>query len=230
MTHHMLSANSKILRSALWFLLLGLLSACGSDDYHYPSVPLEYLSATTGADGTLTQVTTDAGESWPVLSDRSTFRSTPDSLLRIVSNYLITTDATGRQGAELYAVRKAIAPLPKPAEEFPQGIKRDGVELISSWMGHGYFNLVLSVKQQSKTHRFHFVEQEVSCDEASGRCRLSLLLYHDADQDVEAYSARAYLSVPLSPYLTAGITQVEVNLTYTDYHSQQQTVTATYSL
>lgn len=215
-------------RPVLWCLMLGLLTACGSDDYHYPSVQLEYLSAATGADGAVNQVTTDAGETWPVVSDHSAFRSTPDSLLRIVSNYLITTDAAGRQGAVLYAVRKAISPLPKPAAEFTQGIKTDGVELVSSWMGCGYFNLLLSIKQQSKTHRFHFVEQEVVYDEAAGSCRLSLLLYHDADDDVEAYSARAYLSVPLSHYLIAGISTVEVVFSYTDYHSQQQTVTAVY--
>lgn len=217
-------------RSVLWLLLFGLLTACGGDDYHYPSVQLEFLTAATGADGTLTQVTTDAGETWPVLNDHSSFRSTPDSLLRIVSNYLITPDAAGRQGAELYAVRKAIAPLPKPAAEFEQGIKTDGAELLSSWMGNGYFNLLFTIKQQSKTHRFHFVEQEVTYDEATGRCRLSLLLYHDADDDVEAYSARAYLSVPLSHYLIAGITQIEVTLTYKNYQSQQQTITAVYSL
>lgn len=218
--------NGRIQSFAL--LLLCLLTACSEDEYHYPSVQLEFLTAATGSDGSIRQVTTDAGDTWPVLTDRSALRTTPDSLLRVVSNYLLTTDASGRQGAELYAVSKAVAPFPKPAAEFKQGIKTDGVELISSWMGHGYFNLVLSIKQQSKTHRLHFVEQEVTSDLATGRCHLSLLLYHDADQDVEAYSKRAYLSVPLAPYLTPGITQVEVSLTYTDYQSRQQTVTATY--
>ncbi len=220
--------NGRIQSFAL--LLLCLLAACSDDAYQYPSVQLEFLTAATGSDGSIRQVTTDAGETWPVLNDRSALRSTPDSLLRIVSNYLLTTDASGRRGAELYAVSKAVAPFPKPAAEFEEGIKTAGVELLSSWMGHGYFNLVLSIKQQSKTHRLHFVEQEATSDLATGRCRLLLLLYHDADQDVEAYSKRAYLSVPLAPYLTPGITQVEVSLTYTDYQSRQQTVTASYSV
>ena len=104
------------LRLLLALMLLCLLASCGGDDYHYPSVQLAYLSAATGSDGSLQQIVTDEGESYPVHSDRSNLRSTPDSLLRIISNYLLTTDDRGIKGAELYAVRQAISPLPKPAE------------------------------------------------------------------------------------------------------------------
>ena len=43
-------------------LLACLLAGCGDDDYHYPSVKLEFLTAFSGADGYLRSVVTDEGE------------------------------------------------------------------------------------------------------------------------------------------------------------------------
>ncbi len=40
-------------------LLACLLAGCGDDDYHYPSVKLEFLTAFSGADGYLRSVVTD---------------------------------------------------------------------------------------------------------------------------------------------------------------------------
>ena len=40
-------------------LLACLLTGCGDDDYHYPSVKLEFLTAFSGADGYLRSVVTD---------------------------------------------------------------------------------------------------------------------------------------------------------------------------
>ena len=43
-------------------LLACLLTGCGDDDYHYPSVKLEFLTVFSGADGYLQSVVTDEGE------------------------------------------------------------------------------------------------------------------------------------------------------------------------
>lgn len=43
-------------------LLACLLAGCGDDDYHYPSVKLEFLTAFSGADGYLRSVVTDEGK------------------------------------------------------------------------------------------------------------------------------------------------------------------------
>ena len=48
-------------------LLACLLAGCGDDDYHYPSVKLEFLTAFSGADGYLRSVVTDEGETLPVV-------------------------------------------------------------------------------------------------------------------------------------------------------------------
>ena len=215
------------LQCLLWVMIGGIglfpfTSCSGDDDYQYPSVQLEYLSATTDSRGALHQVTTDGGETWDVLNDRSQFRSTPDTLLRIVSNYLIAEDAQGKRGAELYAVRPVISPIPLPAAEFKKGIKTDATELLSIWMGRDYLNLVMTFKGQSATHKFHFVEERVTTDEATGQREVTLLLYHDKADDVEAYSRRVYLSVPLRHYMEEGITSLLVRFGWMDAKNQRQ--------
>ena len=52
-------------------LLACLLAGCGDDDYHYPSVKLEFLTAFSGADGYLRSVVTDEGETLPVVEDKT---------------------------------------------------------------------------------------------------------------------------------------------------------------
>ena len=226
--------------------VLGLLTACGGDDYHYPSVQLAYLSAATGSDGSLQQIVTDQGESYPVVSDRSNLRSTPDSLLRIVSNYLLTTDERGVKGAELYAVRQAIAPIPQPAEAFKQGLHTDPAEILSIWMGHDYLNLIALIKVQSKGHRLHFIEQSnriegTGSDEVTrgglntrsegaigeGTRIVEILLYHDADGDVPAYSQRAYLSVPLRHYFTDEVQTLQLTFSAIDESGETKSHTFT---
>lgn len=184
----------------LMLLLATLFASCGDDDdYYYPSVKLEFLTAYSGADGTLQSVQTDDGARYTVVADDSGTRITADSLVRIISNYGLETTADGSEGVRLYALSKAIAPLPKPADSFKNGVKTKPAEVTSIWLGCGYLNMVLSVKQQG-VHSLGFVEDEVTVDD-EGCATVHLTLYHDATSDVEDYSKRAYVSVPLRQYL-----------------------------
>lgn len=207
-----MKGRRRVWQMGLWLAGL-LLAACGGDDYHYPDVKLEFLSAVTGSDGALAQIITDEGTAYPVAHDRSATVSTPDSLLRLVSNYLVTSDEEGKPAAELYAVTPAVSPLPKAPSEFEEGVKHDAAEVLSIWMGYDYLNMVLLVKAQNLPHRFHFVEETVRKDEAAAQCEVFLKLYHDAGEDVPAYTRRAYLSVPLRHYATEGVREVLVHFT-----------------
>ena len=46
-----------------WGLLL-LMSACGEDDYYYPSVKLEFVTVKAGTDGSIQTLITDNGEAF----------------------------------------------------------------------------------------------------------------------------------------------------------------------
>lgn len=189
----------EVLRGAL-MLLPFLLFACNKDDgYVYPSVQLEFLTAQSGADGRFKAVCNDAGENLPIEKDHTRTEIAPDTTARIVANYELLTDGGTQKEVRIYTLLPAISPIPLPSVRFPQGVKKDPVEVQSIWMGHDYLNMVLSLQAQNKTHRFHFVEDSVKQDE-SGKQQIYLTLYHDAGGDVEAYTKRAYLSVPLWQY------------------------------
>ena len=52
-----------------------MLVSCGDDDdYHYPSVKLDFLTAQAGADGSLQSVLTDEGETLAIVEDASKTR------------------------------------------------------------------------------------------------------------------------------------------------------------
>lgn len=201
--------------SYVWLLsvLTCLLVACGNDDdYRYPSVKSEFLTAFSGADGTLQSVLTDEGKTYRVVEDATKTTVSADSLVRIVGNYAETTSPDGTAGVKLYGWLVAVSPFPLPAEKFKDGVKTDPADVQSIWLGLDYLNIVLTVKMQKAIHLFHFIEDKVSVDTGTGRCDVFLSLYHDAKNDVQAFTKRAYLSVPLRRYATAkGVKQVTVH-------------------
>ena len=207
----MVPAFGKRLAYMLAASALGLAAAsCGEEEYRYPSVRLEYLTAFSDAEGGLTEVCTDAGRFYPVSSGLEDVRIAPDSLLRIIGNYTIGLTAGGDSAVCIYAVGQVIAPEPRPASWFKDGVKTDEASVGSIWMGWDYLNIMLEVKAQSGTHTFGFVEDSYTVDTASGEADVRLTLYHNAGSDVQAYTRRAYLSVPLSQYASPGVERVRV--------------------
>lgn len=205
----------------LFPLLVCLLSACDGDDYYYPSVKLEFLTAFSGADGRLQTVLTDEGEMLPVVEDASARKIEANSFVRIVSNYAPVAAADGTSGVKLYAVLNTVSPQPLPADKFEEGIKTDPVELQSIWMGQDYLNLLLGIKAQNGKHLLHFIEDEVTTDMSTGHVTVRLTLYHDDGDDVQAYTRRAYVSVPLWKYAAEGVQKVTVYFTLNTYSGEK---------
>lgn len=183
-------------------LISFLFFSCGEDDdYVYPSVKLEFLTAEAGSDGFLNYLVTDNGERLVVSEDLSKTQIDANSSVRIVSNYEeLDETAAGIKQAKVYALLKAVSPQPSPASDFADGVKTDPADVLSIWLGRDYLNVTLSIKMQNGKHLFHFVENKVETDQTTGRQTVYLTLYHDAGDDLEAFTRRAYLSVPLSKY------------------------------
>lgn len=196
--------------TTLLVLLWGGLTACGNeDDFYYPPVRLDFLTATAGTDGTIQLVLADDGSVLPVWEDRSKTRLEAGEKVRIVSNYEVCPNAADELGVRLYAVMKAIAPLPKPAAEFEDGIKLEPASVTSLWMGYDYLNILLSVRQTGK-HALNFIEEEVKGPDAEGVAEVSIMLYHAVQSDEQDYGKKAYVSVPLRQYATEGVKKVKV--------------------
>jgi hypothetical protein len=199
------------------FLLLTVTSACGDDDYRYPSVALEFLTAHTGADGSVQTIVTDDGMAYDVAADDSQSRFTADSTLRVVAYYEEVTppmSSSKLADAHIYSLATTISSLPKPASEFTDGVHTDPAAVTSIWAGRNYLNIRLTVKAQNGRHLFGFVEEYVAPVEAGSESRaVHLSLYHDARNDVPATTQTAYLSIPLAQYAAPGINRLAITFT-----------------
>lgn len=196
--------------SLLVVLLSCLLASCGDDDYRYPSVKQDFLTAFSGMDGRLESVLADEGERLRIVEGASGLRVSADTAVRIVANYETLAIGDGDvAGAKLYALLQTVSPVPLAAAEFEEGVKTEPSEIQSIWRGYDYLNIIVKVKQQGK-HLFHFVEDEAVVDENSGRVKVRLTLYHEVSSSVQDYGKRAYLSVPLKQYMTEGVRGVDV--------------------
>ncbi len=199
----------------LWVPVL-LLSCSGEDDYYYPSVRQEFLTASSGSDGRLQTVMTDEGVTYNVAEDATKTSIDSNSTVRIVTNYGFVNPDDKNSGVKLYNLLKTVSPVPLPASGFKDGVKTDPASVLSIWMGLDYLNIILEIKAQDGRHYFHFIEDDVK-DSADGVRDVFLRLYHDADGDVQAYTKRAYVSVPLRQYAVEGITKVEVHFSLNTY-------------
>lgn len=181
----------------LWGLL-SLMTACGDDDYYYPSVKLEFVTVKAGDDGRIQTLIPDKGEVLSVAEDRTGSIITADTSRRVMSNYEVLSDGST---ATIYSLQSVIVPVPKPENDpvYKDGIKRDPVEMVSIWLGRDYLNMILNLKVSTgKGHTFGIVE-DVSELKTNGI--VNMLLYHDANSDEEYYNRRAYISVPLAQYI-----------------------------
>jgi len=203
-------------------VLACILVSCGDDDsYHYPPVKLEFLTAQAGASGNLQSILTDEGETFAVVEDATNTRIDADASVRIVSNYGKAVAANGSTGVKLYALLSAVSPLPKPESAFKDGVKRDPADVTSIWMGLDYLNIILDIRAQNGKHSFHFIEEEVTTDEKTGTRSVYLSLYHDDGGDVQAYSKRGYLSIPLRQYAEEGIEKIMLHFSLQTYSGKE---------
>ncbi len=192
----------KLSAYTLLLLLPLLLNACKDDGYVYPPVKFEFLTAQSDANGAVISVLPDKGELMTVIEDRSNSKIESGTTKRVISNY----EEVSSTEARIYGLALTVSPVPQPVASFKEGVKTDPAGMQSIWMGRDYLNMIVLVKGQDGKHLFHFVELQTGTDSGTGRKFVNLLLYHDAGDDFEAYTKRAYLSVPLSRYNVPGET------------------------
>ncbi|WP_239448734.1 NigD-like C-terminal domain-containing protein [Mediterranea sp. An20] len=206
-----------------------LWAACSDDDYHYPSVSLEYLTARSNSAGTLETVLTDGGGLYAVLNEVTAPNRAADSTLRIIANYACELADNGdTTGVLLYSASTVVSPVPQPAAAFAGGVKTDPASVLSIWMGLDYLNVVLEIKGTDAAHAFHFVEDKVEGGEEEAHREVALTLYHDAADDPPYYTRRAYLSVPLCSYITDQTESLTVRFSLQNEEDETETYTFNY--
>ena len=128
----------------------------------------------------------------------------------------------------LYALSGVLSVVPQTVDKFEEGGKTDPTDVLGIWMGLDYLNMTLIVKENGE-HKFHFIEDEVIVDTATGCSEVYLTLYHDAKEEVVSYTRRAYASVPLRQYAAEGIQKVMVHFSVHTYSGDIKTYDFVYN-
>ena len=176
-----------------------LLSACGKEDYVYPNLLTEIACLKTNNEGYGFQILTDDGTVWNLREGNRPDSLTADSIYRVVSRFApLPSNGNSGQEATAYSFQSVIAPIPRPESLF-ESIHTDPVSIQSIWLSKNYLNMILLIKIKEKGSKLAFVDQGISTNE-DGTQTLTLMLYHNRNNDVEGYDQNYYLSVPLWHY------------------------------
>lgn len=181
--------------------------AC-KDDYSYPNVLTELADVQTDASGHLKTLTTDNGDIFTIGKCASTDKFVADTLYR-----MLTIFEPLEEQPKLLLVHTAhpvFSELAQPIFNFKDGVKTDPVDIQSIWRSGDYLNMILLVQTKDQRHEFHFVEKGIYHYEEQDNSKtiqsnkerqvLELTLYHDRNEDYEAFTTKYCFSVPLRPY------------------------------
>jgi len=184
-------------------VLLGLLLftlfciSCDDDsDYVYPPIVTEFVDAHVSSANLIDKIMTDQGKSLSLENSVSAKELQADTYYRSLCMYE-TNDAQPGQ-VKVYSLKPVFASAPISSEKFIHGVKTDPLSIQSIWRGGNYINIIALPKAQNITHGFHFIQDSLVNHE--GITKLYLKLYHDQNNDLEAYEQKTYLSVPLKSY------------------------------
>ena len=185
----------RVLLNSVFILFTAmLLTACGEEEYVFPDLITEMSCLKTDSEGFGTEIITDEGKIWHLKEGNRPGKLTPDSLYRVVSRFapITATEATA------YSFYSTISPLPKTESEF-SNIKTDPVSIQSIWKSGDYLNMVLNIMVKEQDHELAFIDYGITPN-ADGTQTLTLMLFHDRENDVEGFDQKFYLSVPLWHY------------------------------
>lgn len=184
----------QILTGAL-IVCQSMLSSCKEkDEYVYPNVVTEFIDARTDGDGTLRHLITDKGKILDIQPRNGLDGLVSDTVYRTVSVY----EPKENDEAYLYSAQLILSMIPVTEDYFKGDLRTDPTDVRSIWQSGNYLNMILTPMVKDQSHAFHFIEQGIT--ERNGRKILALELYHDRNEDEEAFTKEVYLSVPLWNY------------------------------
>lgn len=172
---------------------------CKDGEYVYPNVLTEMVDIRTDSSGKLSYLDTDTGKSYQI-NERSGLEGfTPDSIYRTLSIFEPISDETKDLSATLYSCQFVISVVPVAEETFKDGIKTDPLDIDRIWRSGKYINMVLDVMGKDKTHILNFVDKGIRNND-DGSKTLAITVFHSQNGDYEAFTRKAYASIPLWPY------------------------------
>lgn len=177
--------------------LLSFISCKGEEDtYVYPPVKLEFITAQTDATGSIVSLISDKGVTYPIGQDKTNSKLIANAKERIVCYYASSDAVSSKtESVDIYSLAKPISVKPQPRTDRIT----DPIDIQSIWLSGDYINITALIKAQNKTHRFDFIEDKITSE--NGVPTVHIILYHDNGGDMEAYTKKGYLSMPLENYI-----------------------------
>lgn len=170
-----------------------LLWACKDEDYHYPDLLTDMVEIDTDNSRNIKLLRSDDGKEYSLSKKALLEDGTPDSTYRVRCRFCIDDERT----VTLYGLSILQSPHPELPAHFNDSILVDPVKITSVWKSGNYINLHLGVMtKQEKTQKLHFVKTELQ-PAANGKQRIDLTLFHNQNNDPEAFTKEVFMSCPL---------------------------------
>lgn len=178
-------------------LFVCLFTSCGKDDnFKYPAVQMEMLMANITDSGEIDNIYLDNGEAYRVsINKQKPLYDFKGTQIRAIAFLEINKE-------EQEAIIHSIAPIPIIIPEKVGGVldlPRDPVSVQRSWVSGNFLNIELGIKSKNlNLHKLLFAEFVSVTNE--GKLCFNIDFYHSVEDDVEAFTQRYFLSIPLSNY------------------------------
>lgn len=165
--------------------------SCSDDETWADSYITNMVEIDTDSNSSATILRLDNGQTFSI-SNAIRF-DRPDTTYRCVCIYTVQG-----KSATIEDYAKALS-APPVSDTTDLVIKTDPCHVQSIWYSGGYLNVRLQVQGKDKAHKIVLIEQSLAHN-PDGSQRLTLLLSHDQNGDLEAFSRNIYLSSPLHNY------------------------------
>ncbi|MBO4486978.1 MAG: hypothetical protein J5729_01275 [Bacteroidaceae bacterium] len=195
-----------------FYILLAVLalicSACDDKESWLPAFITNYADIRTDAAGNIVSMTLDDGTTYnaqwspenkngnAAQSGNDQWSIKPDTLYRAICLY-----TREKNCATIHSWTLAFAPNPI-SDTTQLTIKTDPCEIETIWRGGNYINACMLVQGKDQPHIVAFIDKgikEITTADGSYN-QQTILLYHDQNNDPEAFTRTVYLSCPLHNY------------------------------
>lgn len=208
------------------FLFLSVLASCSSDPYEtgdgkYSYMRADFVEANTDASSTIVSISTDDGEQLRLTDAvKTSWAAKPDTAYRALIYYNKVLSGNGDYVAEPVGLSQVLTPRITLLENMTENVITDPVVFESAWKSSNgkFINFDLDVKTGTVDGDSNGHTIGIVCDEVvqrdDGTSLVRLRLYHDQGGVPEYYSAKLYLSIPVSfmPITLSEGDEVEVGI------------------
>ena len=188
------------LKAKLLYLLVAtaVMTASCSDDHSWaPPYITDFAELTTDDSGAIVGMALDNGKKF----ERTKFVAkcananglVADTVYRSICLYTVQDNV-----ATLHSYSHTFAPEPiTPDMLADDEIKTDPCVIQSIWRGGSYVNALMLVQGKDQPHIVGFIDKWIADGEYK---TLTIVLYHDQNNDPEAFTRTIYISCPLYSY------------------------------